>query len=61
MCSGLDAIIEMIADFDSLTLSFIINGTDYGKSHDIKQAKYRAAVTVYYPECSIELLEYSTF
>merc|ERR1712187_712572 len=36
-------IIDMILNFDDLSLSFKINGTNYGKAFDIKQEKYRAA------------------
>merc|ERR1712228_378981 len=37
-------IVEMILDFDELSLSFKVNGIDYGKSHYITHGKYRAAV-----------------
>ena len=37
-------IVEMILDFDDLSLSFKVNGIDFGKSHDVTQGKYRAAV-----------------
>merc|ERR1712228_551094 len=42
-------IVEMIVDFDSLSLSFKVNGKDQGKSHDLyKDDKYRAAVYMWY-------------
>ena len=53
-------IVEMILDFDELSLSFKVNGTDYGKCHDVKQDKYRAAVFLYEAGCKIQLLESST-
>ena len=37
-------IVEMILDFDELSLSFKVNGKDYGKSHGVTQDKYRAAI-----------------
>ena len=39
-----DSIIDMIVDFDDLSLSFKIDGIDYGKAFDITQDKYRVAV-----------------
>ena len=42
-----DSIIDMIVDFDNLSLSFKIDGKDYGKAFDITQDKYRAAVYFY--------------
>lgn len=35
------SIIEMILDLDNLTLSYIIDGKDYGKAFDIEKGKYR--------------------
>ena len=35
------SIIEMILNLDNLTLSYVINGTDYGKAFDIQRGKYR--------------------
>ena len=37
-------IVDMVLDFDKSSLSFRVNGINYGKSHDVKQGKYRAAV-----------------
>ena len=37
-------IVEMILDFDESSLSFMVNGIEHGKSHDVTQGKYRAAV-----------------
>ena len=39
-----DGIIDMILDFNRLSLSFKIDGKDYGKAFDITQDKYRAAI-----------------
>ena len=39
-----DSIIDMIVDFHDLSLSFKIDGIDYGKAFDITQDKYRVAV-----------------
>ena len=38
--------VEMILDFDESSLSFTVNGIDYGKSHDVKLGKYRAEVHI---------------
>eukprot|EP01084_Bolivina_argentea_P066711 121626_1 len=38
------AIVEMTLDFNELSLSYVINGKNYGKAYNIIQAKYRAAV-----------------
>ena len=46
----------MILDFDDLSLSFAINGTDFGKAFDIKADKYRAASYLYYDGNSLQLL-----
>ena len=35
------SIIEMILDLQNLTLSYIIDGKNYGKAFDIKKCKYR--------------------
>merc|ERR1712228_106897 len=50
-------IVKMILDFDNLSLSFNVNGIDYGKSHIITQGKYRAAVYMYCSGDEIQLLE----
>ena len=50
-------VIEMILDFDDLSLSFRINGTDYGKAFDIKQNKYRAAVFLKQMGDTVRLLQ----
>ena len=36
--------IDMILNFEKLTLSFIINGINYGVSHNIEKVNYRAAI-----------------
>ena len=38
------SIIEMILDYNNLSLSYIIDGVNYGKAFDVDNAKYRAAV-----------------
>ena len=37
-------VVEMNLDFYDLSLSFKVNGKDYGKSHSVEQREYRAAV-----------------
>ena len=51
------AIIEMILDLEQLTLSYIIDGKDYGKAFDVEKCKYRAAVCMYNKENAITLLQ----
>ena len=41
---NIGSIIEMILDLNELTLSYIIDGVDYGKAFDIEKCRYRAAV-----------------
>lgn len=50
-------IIEMIVDFHKLSLSFMVNGTDYGKAYDIEPARYRAAVYLFVKGDSYQFLE----
>eukprot|EP01084_Bolivina_argentea_P166138 288520_1 len=50
-------IIEMIVDFDSLELSYIVNGIDFGVAFKIEKTEYRAAIAMYYLADSITLLE----
>ena len=50
-------IIDMTVNFDDLSLSFMINGRDYYKSHNIKPGTYRAAVYLYCNKDSIQLIE----
>eukprot|EP00483_Globobulimina_turgida_P006279 UN06289 len=52
-------VIEMHVDFDALTLSFSINGIEFGVSHNIKDGKYRAAVSISAKNTKIELLSYT--
>ena len=52
-------IICIFLDFINLSLSYIINGKDYGIAFKIKKSKYRLAISSYYKNDSIELLEYS--
>ena len=37
-------IIEMICDLEKCELKYCINGIEYDKAYDIKQAKYRAFI-----------------
>ena len=52
-----DSIIEMILDLNKLTLSYIIDGKDYGKAFDVEKSKYRAAVFFYTKGDAITLLK----
>ena len=50
-------IIDMVLDFDDLSLSFSINDKSYGKAHEnIEITQYRAAVYLYTANHKIELL-----
>ena len=49
-------IVSMHLDFEKLTLSFSVNGVDYGISHNIEPEKYRCAVHVYDKAAVLELL-----
>ncbi len=52
-------IVEMILDLDKRTLSYIINGKDYGIAEDqIEKTEYRAGVTLYKNDDKITLLSY---
>lgn len=51
-----DSIIEMILDFQSLSLKFKIDGIDCGQSHSIESGQYKAAVSMFNPYDSIQLL-----
>ncbi len=51
-------IVDMFVNFDSLELSFAINGINYGKSHDIDDCKYRAAISCRGQGTQIELLSF---
>ena len=53
------SIICIVLDFNKLSLSYTINGTDYGVAFKIKKSKYRLAVSSRHKKDSIELLEYS--
>ena len=50
-------IVDMIVDFDKLSISYMVNGKDYGKAYDIEPGKYRAAVYLYYEGDSYQLIE----
>ena len=49
-------IVGVHLDFDNLTLSYSVNGKNYGISHKIKPEHYRCAVHVYDKEAVLELL-----
>eukprot|EP01084_Bolivina_argentea_P164896 286600_1 len=51
--------IEVCLDMKNLTLSYAINGTQYGVAHDVNNREYRLAVSIY-PGRKIELLSYSS-
>ena len=51
------AIIEMILDLNQLTLSYVIDDTDFGKAFDVEKIKYRAAVFFYRKGDAITLLK----
>eukprot|EP01084_Bolivina_argentea_P022832 42465_1 len=53
-------IVEMFVDFDKLSLSYKVNGKQYGKSHDIVQHKYRAAVYMLCKGDCVEILDCSS-
>ena len=50
------SIIEMILDLDDLTLSYIIDGKDYGKAFDVAKGKYRLGVCMREVPDSLTLL-----
>ena len=50
-------IVDMKVDFNELSLSFMINGKDYGKAYDIKPGKYRAAVYLYFEGDAFQFIE----
>eukprot|EP01084_Bolivina_argentea_P111668 199192_1 len=53
-------IIDMFLNFNTLELSFAINGIYYGRSHIIENCKYRAAISCRGQGTHIELLAYDT-
>ena len=50
-------IVEMMVDFDQLSLCWKVNGESYGKSHDITKDKYRAAVFIGLERRIVEIIE----
>ena len=55
-------IIQMILNFDQLTLSYIIKGVDYGVAFDnIEQTEYKAAVTLASKDSKLTLKSYEYF
>ena len=50
-------VVEMVLNFYDLSLSFKVNGTDYGEAHRIKPDKYRAAVFMHQIGDEIQILE----
>ena len=51
------AIVDMKVDFDELSISYMVNGKDYGKAYDIEAGKYRAAVYLCFEGDSYQLIE----
>ena len=49
-------VVEMCLDMNTLVLSFSVNGIDYGKAFDVKQAKYRAFIVLGKKGNKIQLL-----
>ena len=52
-----DDIIDMILDFDNLSLSYFVNGVNQGKAFDIKQGRYRAVVLCYCKHDTVQILD----
>ena len=52
-----DQIIEMYLDLDALILGYRIDDVDYGKSHDVRKGRYRAAVYMCKHGCCITLVD----
>ena len=50
-------IIDMTVNFDELSLSYMINGKDYGKAYDITPGRYRAAVYLYFKDDAFQFIE----
>ena len=50
-------VIEMSVDFDRLSLCWKVNEISIGKSHDITQDKYRAAIFISYYKRVVEIIE----
>merc|ERR1712228_112001 len=50
------SIIQMIVNFNDLTIKYIIDEVDCGKAFDIESAEYKCAVTLYPKGTQIELL-----
>eukprot|EP01083_Nonionella_stella_P157621 511932_1 len=51
-------VIDMFVDMNALTLSYHHNGSDCGKAFDIDRTEYKAAVTFYSHENSIQLVSF---
>eukprot|EP01084_Bolivina_argentea_P024306 45302_1 len=51
-------IVSMEVDFTALTLRFAVNQIDLGVAHYIQQGTYRAAVSIYHEQTTIELTGY---
>ena len=49
-------VIEMIVNFNDLTLKYIINNKDYGVAFKIEETEYKAAVNIKIIDDSIQLL-----
>ena len=50
--------IGMHLDLNKLTLSFSINGKDFGKAYDIDKCEYKAAINMTQKGCKLELVSY---
>ena len=53
-------IVDMHLDFESKQLSFCINNVNLGKAHDIRDGKYRGAISIAGGD-KIELVSYQSF
>ncbi len=51
-------VIEMTLDFNTLCLSYRVNGSDYGKAFDVDNTTYKAAITLFSKGDSISLISY---
>eukprot|EP01083_Nonionella_stella_P073059 197297_1 len=54
-------IVSMEVDFTALTLRFAVNQIDLGVAHYIQQGTYRAAVSIYHEQTTIELTGYIAY
>lgn len=52
-------IIRLRLDFNELKLMYFVNGRKVRKDHDINPGKYRAAISMLFPNCAFELISYT--